>query len=221
MEEVEAANKAAVDSFHKIISLLSQPQSHDPFHHKTLIELTSDVVFGFKRVVSLLDNDLSHLRVRKFKRFKTIIPENILLEKDHQTLPKHIREIGSNVVKNSMQIPQNNPVSFSNYQFLQHQQKYQIKEMMYRRNDGGFNLNFDSSNCTPSISSNKSFVSSLSIEGSVSNLSGNSLSLIGSSRFNDQDSYQHKKRCSVRGDDGSGKCGSSGRCHCSKKRLIL
>uniref|UniRef100_M1C495 WRKY transcription factor n=1 Tax=Solanum tuberosum TaxID=4113 RepID=M1C495_SOLTU len=35
---------------------------------------------------------------------------------------------------------------------------------------------------------------------------------------NDQSSFQHKKRCSGRGEEGSVKCGSSGRCHCSKKR---
>lgn len=214
MEEVELANKSAVKSFHEIITLLSQP--HDHFHHRKLIDLTSDVVMGFKRVASLLDDKLSHPRVRKSKNFQTRVPENILLEKDNLSAPNVFKKNISlaNQYPSSMQIPQNTPTSFANYQFLQHQQKYQIEQqakMMYRGSNGGYNLSFDSSGCTPSMSSNRSFVSSLSIEGSVSNISGSSSHLVGSYG---QDTYQHKRRCSARGHDGS----SGGKCHCSKKR---
>ncbi|KAI3829730.1 hypothetical protein L1987_03858 [Smallanthus sonchifolius] len=206
MEDVESANKDAVQSFQRIISLLAQ--SHNQFHPKTLIELTGDVVIGFKRVVSLLDQDLGHSRVRKVNKFQTLIPQNIFLEKDHQ-FPKPIQEISSNVAGKFTQILQNTPAPVSNYQFLTHQD-YKTKQHI----NGGFNLNFNSSTCSPSISSNQSFVSSLSIEGSVTNLSGSSLSLIGSLRLSDQETFQHKKRCLGRGDEGS----SGGRCHCSKKR---
>ncbi|XP_071720537.1 probable WRKY transcription factor 21 isoform X2 [Rutidosis leptorrhynchoides] len=226
MEDVEAANKAAVESFHRIISLIAQP--HDHVHHKNLTELTKDVVTGFKKVVYLLDKELSNSRIRKFNRFQTRIPQNILLENNHKIPPKPIQmnnlslsnqygslELSSNW-KNSIQIPQN---TLSRYQYVQHQQNLQVKqqtEMMYRRANTGFNLNFDSSTCTPSISSNKSFASSLSIEGSVANMSGSSLNLIGSSsHLSDNDTYQHKKKCLGRGDYGN----SSGRCHCSKKRV--
>ncbi|KAJ6708941.1 WRKY TRANSCRIPTION FACTOR 21-RELATED [Salix koriyanagi] len=41
---------------------------------------------------------------------------------------------------------------------------------------------------------------------------------MGAARSSDQSSQQHKRKCSGRGEDGSVKCGSSGRCHCSKKR---
>nr|XP_043609272.1 probable WRKY transcription factor 21 [Erigeron canadensis] len=217
MEEVEAANKAAVESFHRLISLLSLDQDH--VHHKKLIESTKDVVIGFKRVVSILDNDLSHSRVRKFKKLQTLVPQNILLEKDHQSLPKPFQDVvkSNYSIGNSIQIPQNIP--FSSYQFFQNQQKYQVRqpaEMMYRQSNSGFTSSFDSSTCTPSMSSNKSFVSPLSMEGSVASLSGSSMSLMGSSRLSDQETYQHKRRCSDRGDVGSS-IGSS-RCHCSKKR---
>lgn len=106
--------------------------------------------------------------------------------------------------------------------FLQQQQQ-QMKhqaEMMYRRSNSGINLNFDSSSCTPTMSSTRSFISSLSIDGSVANFDGNSFHLIGAPLSSDQNS-QHKRKCSARGDDGSVKCGSSGRCHCSKKRWDL
>ncbi|RVX20438.1 putative WRKY transcription factor 21 [Vitis vinifera] len=66
------------------------------------------------------------------------------------------------------------------------------------------------------MSSTRSFISSLSVDGSVANLDGNAFHLIGPAR-SDQNSFQHKRKCS-RGEEGSVKCGSSGRCHCSKKR---
>ncbi|KAE8685037.1 Protein WRKY1 [Hibiscus syriacus] len=91
-------------------------------------------------------------------------------------------------------------------------------EMMFRRSNSGISLNFDSSSCTPTMSSTRSFISSLSIDGSVANLDGGGAFLFnGGSRSSDQGS-QHKKKCSARGGEGSVKCGSSGKCHCSKKR---
>ncbi|KAI3526653.1 hypothetical protein L1887_05913 [Cichorium endivia] len=204
MKEVEAANKAAVDSFHRVLTLLAQPQGH--MHHESLIELTGDVVIGFKKVVSLLDDNLSHARVRKFNRFQTLKTDHRSPPKPLQFLQPSVQEIApvelSSIGKNSIQIPQQIPPPFSHYQFLHHQHKYQFDH------HSGVNLTFDSSSCTPSISSNRSFVSSLSMEGSVANLGASSLHLIGSS--NDQDTYHHKKRCSARG--------NGGRCHCSKKR---
>ncbi|KAL4558710.1 hypothetical protein LXL04_036911 [Taraxacum kok-saghyz] len=254
MEEVEAANKAAVESCHRILNLLAQPQDH--VQSKNLMLQTGEAIVRFKKVVSLLDDGLRHSRVRKSKKTQNLIPHNILLDTTPaQEPPKPlqflltppnqahpVQEIASNAInntlslsnhrpsleltsngKNPIQIPQQNPNASSNYQFLQHhhQQQAQLQlkqqaEMMYRRSNSGINLNFD--NAGPTISSNKSFISSLSMEGSVTTLDGSSFHLIGSSRSTDQGTYQHKPRCSARGDDGSVKCGSSGRCHCSKKR---
>lgn len=259
MEEVEAANKAAIESCHRILNLLAQPQDH--LQSKNLMVQTGDAVLRFKKVVSLLDDGLGHPRVRKLKKVQNLIPQNILLDNTtiqeppkpplqllltappNQTHP--IQDSGSNAVKNTLSLvnhhpslelssigknldrnSQKNPNPSSNYQFLQnhHQQQTQLQlkqqaEMMYRRSNSGLNLNFDSSVGTPTISSNRSFMSSLSIEGSVTTLDGSSFQLIGStSRSTDQAAYQHKPRCSARGDDESAKCGSSGRCHCSKKR---
>nr|WCL15210.1 WRKY3645 [Atractylodes chinensis] len=253
MEEVEATNRAAVESCHRILSLLAQPQ--DQVQYKNLKVQTGDAVVKFKKVVSLLDNGLGHARVRMVKKISPHIPQNLLIDNPTMITPHQppkplqllleahpIQETGPNVVKNtlslgthqpslelssngkcSIQLSQNTP--HPNYHFLHQQQKYQQQvqlkqqaEMMYRRSNSGINLNFDSSTCTPTMSSNRSFMSSLSIEGSVANLDGSSFRLIGSSRSADQATYQHKRRCSGRGDDGSVKCGSSGRCHCSKKR---
>ncbi|KAL4571998.1 hypothetical protein LXL04_018766 [Taraxacum kok-saghyz] len=246
MEEVEAANRTAVESCHKILTLLAQPQ--DQIQYKNLTVQTGDAVVRFNKVVSLLNNGLGHARVRMVKKIATPVPQNILQDTPtHHHPPKPlqllldshpIQEIGANAVKNntlslsnhhpslelnsngkcSIQITQNPPHHSPNYHFLQQQKLKQQAEMMYRRSNSGISLNFDSSTCTPTMSSNRSFMSSLSIEGSVANLDGSSFRLIGSTRSADQGSYQHKRRCSGRGDDGSVKCGSSGRCHCSKKR---
>lgn len=250
--EIEVANKMAVESCHRVLSLMSQPK--DQIQYRNMMVETGEAVSKFKKVVSLLNAGLGHARVRRNKKFHAPLPQNILLDnsvgradyqqKAIQLLSNDFREtpvldLGSNVKsnitlgnssldlssngKNPLQISQQTPLS-SNYHFLQ--QKYQLQqqqlkqqaEMMYRRNNSGISLNFDSSTCTPTMSSSRSFLSSLSVDGSVANMDGNAFHLIGASRSLDQSSYQHKRRCSAKGDDGSVKCGSSGRCHCSKKR---
>ncbi|KAM0054085.1 putative transcription factor WRKY family [Helianthus debilis subsp. tardiflorus] len=269
MEEIEAANKSAVESCHRILNLLAQPSDH--VQSRKLKVQTDEAVVRFKKVVSLLDGGLtlSHPRVRKFNKNQILIPQNILL--DHipiQEQPKPLQFLSKgqnqaypfqesvpNGVKNSLSLAnykpssaspspslelsligsnnknpiqignsQQNPNPNSGYQFLQHnhQQPAQLQlkqqaEMMYRRSNSGINLNFDSAVCTPTISSNRSFMSSMSMEGSVTTLDGSSFHLIGSTRSTDQ-TTQHKPRCSGRGDDGSMKCGSSGRCHCKKRK---
>ncbi|XP_073284678.1 probable WRKY transcription factor 21 [Primulina huaijiensis] len=103
------------------------------------------------------------------------------------------------------------------FQLQQQQLKHQA-EMMYKLSNSGVSLNFDNSTCTPTMSSTRSFISSLSMDGSVANANGSSFGLIGAARSADQSFFHHKKRCSGRGEGGSSKCGGSGRCHCSKKR---
>nr|GLL30719.1 probable WRKY transcription factor 21 isoform X1 [Ipomoea trifida] len=258
MEEIEEANRAAVESCHRVISLLSQP--HDQNQYAKLALETGEAVHKFKRVVSKLNSTLGHARVRKVKKIQTpSLPPSILLENpmcrgdDHhpkalQLLPAISLEASnqekgsSGVIKSGLAlgspsfelnlhgktpVPLSHQTPIPSYHFLQQQQRYQQQqqqqlkqqaEMIYRRSNSGISLNFDSSTCTPTMSSTRSFISSLSIDGSVANMDGNAFHLIGASRSADLSSYQHKKRCSGRGEDGSTKCGSSSRCHCSKKR---
>lgn len=277
MEGVEEANRAAVESCHRVLSILSQPHQ-DQVQYKNLMVETGEAMYKFKRVVSLLSNGLGHARVRRLKNVQTPFPRNILLEnpssgggttdqppsKNLQILQSSFmenspsQEIGSSSVKSSLCLGNSsletssngkNPLQLSqptpsaHYHFLQQQQqqlqqlqqqqhKFQLQhqqqqqqlmkhqaEMMFRKSNSGINLNFDSSSCTPSMSSTRSFLSSLSVDGSVANLDGNAFQLMGGTRSLDQISHQHKKRCSVKGEEGSVKCGSSSsRCHCSKKR---
>ncbi|KAL0458266.1 UNVERIFIED_CONTAM: putative WRKY transcription factor 21 [Sesamum latifolium] len=246
MEEVEKANSAAVESCHRVISILSQLQDQNQCRN-LLVEQTGEAVHKFKKVVSLLNSSCGHARVRKSKKIQTPLPfpQNIFLENpifttdDHQ--PKSLHHPHQEIVpfvKNtlalgnpSLELSSNGKslqLAQQNYNFIQqqhqqrlHLQQQQLKqqaELMYRRSNSGISLNFDSSTCTPTMSSTRSFISSLSIDGSVANFDGSAFRLLGPSRSADQSSYHHKRRCLGRGEDGSVKCGGSGRCHCSKKR---
>ncbi|XP_059652799.1 probable WRKY transcription factor 39 [Cornus florida] len=273
MEGVEEANKAAVDSCHRVLSLLCQSQ--DQVQYKNLMVETGEAVFKFQRVVSLLSNGLGHGRVRKLKKFSSSLPQNIFLENpNHKTNPSPltlqllptnnpknpILEMDSKPKSTTMQLSQKmfleNPTldvpssvkpplqivqqkPSQHHQFLQqqlhnqqqmqklqlHQQqqqqmKYQADMIYSTSNNSGINLKFDVSSCTPTMSSNRSFMSSLSIDGSVANLGANSFHLIGVPQTSDQNLQQPRRRCSDRGENGSVKCGTSGKCHCSKKRKL-
>ncbi|KAK9292692.1 hypothetical protein L1049_020671 [Liquidambar formosana] len=272
MEEVEEVNKAAVESCHRVLNLLCQPQ--DQVQYRNLMAEAGDAVSKFKRVVSLLSNVSGHGRVRKLRKFRLPLPQKIFLETPHCNAipsPKSLQLLPTNFLenprpemdskaKNSLQITQKillenpaldigsslkpplqlaQPKSSPHYlllqqqhmqqqqqqqqiqrlQFQQQQMKYHA-DVMYSRSNSGINLKFDGSSCTPTMSSTRSFISSLSIDGSVANLDGNSFHLIGVPQSSDQNSQQHRRRCSGRGEDGSVKCGTSGKCHCSKRRKL-
>ncbi|XP_057438588.1 probable WRKY transcription factor 21 [Lotus japonicus] len=260
MEEVEEANRAAVESCHRVISMLSQPQ--DQVEYKNLMVETGEAVKKFKRVVSLLSNGgVGHARVRKLKKLpipfsQSILKDNPNCKTNHNQsktfefpqigFPDNsVQELGSSVRSSiclgngnpSLELSSNgkNPLVIAqqplstHYNILQQQQQLQRlswqqlqmkqqAEMMFRRKNGVINLNFDNSSCTPSMSCTRSFVSSLSIDGSLANMDGSAFQLAGAAHPSDQNSEQHKRKCSAGGDEGSTKCGSSAKCHCSKKR---
>ncbi|QCE06315.1 WRKY transcription factor 22 [Vigna unguiculata] len=148
MEEVEQANRAAVESCHRVLSLLSQPR--DQVQHRNLVVETGDAVVRFKKVVSLLQSGLGHARVRKVK--------NPQVPFTHQSI------------------------------FL------------------------DNPNCKTNNHHSKN------LHVFQPSFPDNSIQELGAPHSSDQNSQQHKRKCSARGDEGSLKCGSSSRCHCSKKR---
>ncbi|PHT77658.1 putative WRKY transcription factor 21 [Capsicum annuum] len=221
MEEIEEANNAAVENCHRVMSLLSSG-THDRNQYMNLVRETGEAVNKFKKVVTLLNSTLGHARVRKSNKFKTPLPHNILVENpnckiDDQAKALRSRPIdenrvlemgGTNVKCNltlgspSLELSSNsrNPLNFGqqthlpSYNYLQQQQQQQRLFLLQQQ----------------------SFISSLSVDGSVAN--GSNFHLVGASQSLDQSSFQHKRRCSERGDEGSVKCGSSGKCHCSKKR---
>ncbi|GAB4836014.1 WRKY Transcription Factor [Ancistrocladus abbreviatus] len=266
MEEVEAANKTAVESSHRVLSLVAC-RKQDQFQFMNVVAAqTSDAVFRFKRLVSLLGNEFGHARARRLEKFpSSSLPQSIFLETPHcepfDPSPKSLQlfptkdlvsEFELNA-KNSLQFAQKMPVEnppvdinlsakppvqvaqqtplqpklqFLNQQLLHHQQQMQKTQfqqqqmnsptdIVYSQSSSGANVKLDGSSCTHTMSSNRSFLSSLSLDGSVA---GNSFQLIGVPRLY-QNSHQLSGSCSVKGDNGSVKYGS-GKCHCSKRRKL-
>ncbi|XP_050220960.1 probable WRKY transcription factor 39 [Mercurialis annua] len=256
MEKIEEANKAAIESCHRVIGLLCQPRNQT--QSKNLMMETGEAVCKFKRVVSLLSNSLGHGKVKKMSKFRSSLPQNLFLDSPNcRTIlaPKPLQMIPANFlenpnfqmessksksfvenpvlemnlnVRNSLQIPQIKPSQPFNFlqqqqqiqriQFQQQQQMRYQADMIYSRSNSGVNLRFDGSNCTPAISTSGSYMSSLSMDGgTVTNFDGDSsFHLIGVP----QSSNQTRRRCSGRGEDGNVKCGSTGKCHCSKRRKL-
>ncbi|XP_044482883.1 probable WRKY transcription factor 74 [Mangifera indica] len=238
MEEVEEANKAAVESCYRVLGLLSQHRDHQQVQYRNLAGETDEAVFRFKRVVSLLSSSFGHGRIRKLrnKKLSSSLPQSIFLDSPNYTpvfSPKPLQIIPADPMHSSPKFPlQAIPsphVHFMHHQqqlqrlrFQQHQQKYQADmNMLYssRSTNSGINLKFDGSSCTPTMSSTKSLVSSLSLDGSVANFDGNSFQLIGVPQHSSQISQQSKStRCSGRGENVNMKCSTVGKCHCSKRR---
>ncbi|KAL5989008.1 hypothetical protein ACLOJK_027110 [Asimina triloba] len=271
MEEVEEANKAAVECCHRVLNQLSNPQ--DQLQFRNLMAETGEAISRFQKVVSLLSGSgVGHGRVRILKKIQSSPPPPLKIFLDspisrldsasfppkvlHRNFMDNPNQGVDSSAGNTLQLSKNmfldhqtqeldsssaaaaiaaaaknHHLQPSHLQFLQQQQqqRYQFQQqmkfhadMMFRRSNSGINLKFDNSSCTPTMSSTRSFVSSLSMDGSVASLDGKAFHLIGGPQTSsDRNPNQPpKRRCSGRGEDGSGKCGTSGRCHCSKRRKL-
>ncbi|CAM8881630.1 unnamed protein product [Rhodiola kirilowii] len=265
MEEVEGANRAAVESCDKVLNLLSQlPNAREDLVKRNLMAETGEAVGKFRKVALLLGRTVGHARAKISKNLpmaKVPVESNQNEKADHRAgnflslnsnLGKNIKqESGPSVTRSivcsenpslSLEIglsynnqlaqsgkPQQVTSSQHHYQLLQHQrmqqhqlmkyrfQQQQQAEMMFNKSNSGISMHFESSSCTPTLSSNRSFMSSLSMDRSVANVNGGAFQYFGASHSLDHNLPLQKKKCNGRGENGSLKCGSS-RCHCSKKR---
>ncbi|ONK64955.1 uncharacterized protein A4U43_C07F31830 [Asparagus officinalis] len=231
MEEVEEANRAAVESCHRALSHLSQAQ------YRNMMVETDEAVSKFRKVTSLLSNRVGHARARRSKKthsfnHKIFLDSPIVFAKPAQIIPRTLLKIstpdfGSTPKSlNHHEMFLENPHHFhylqqqqNSYQRIQQRQhQMKIQAEMFKRSNSGIDLKFDNSSCTPTVSSTKSFLSSLSVEGSNASFEGMPFQLIGGS--NSSEHPRMKRRCHGRGEDGNGKCAISGRCHCSKRRKL-
>ena len=235
MEEIEGTNRAAVESCHRVLNLLHQ-QGHGS---SSLVSETREAVSRFKRVGSLLSKSVGHARFRRANKkplphlSQTIFLDPCLLQTTQ--LPESSQKLRSSF--HELSLRPNDSLTLGTRSFSlkappllqlnqqqqqqqlqahhlhQQQQRHHQAEIMLRKCSGGISLSFDNSSCTPTMSSTRSFVSSLSIDGSVANAEGrNSFHVVG-----DQSLLPHSKRkCLLKGDEH----GSSSRCHCSKKRSV-
>lgn len=216
----------AVFKFQKVVSLLSTGLGHgrarivkkiqSPFPPKSFLANTIYRTDSNTKSLQLLQrnlrmNPVTEMDLTTINPIQLPLIENQTLEMDsYSSAAENHTQLGSQMQTMHLQL------------FLQQQQKMKLQaDMLYRRSNSGVNLKFDSSIGTPTVSSSRSLISSLSMDGSVSRLNGKPLHLIGGSQLSDGNLHQaSKRRCSCR-EDGSGKCGTSGRCHCSKRRLHL
>uniref|UniRef100_A0A804N4Y1 WRKY domain-containing protein n=1 Tax=Zea mays TaxID=4577 RepID=A0A804N4Y1_MAIZE len=113
------------------------------------------------------------------------------------------------------------------YPFHQQQSRQKLQAEMFRRSNSGISLKFDSPSpsggAAGTMSSARSFMSSLSIDRSMASLDGKRpFHLVGTPVASDPaDAHRApKRRCTGRGEDGRGKCATTGRCHCSKRRKL-
>lgn len=258
MDVVEEANRAAIDSCHGVLNLLSQPQGE--IQYGNLSAETRQAVSKFKRVSSLLGKTLGHARFRMGKKCGTPMPQKVLFgcpvskadlpnKKHVQLLHDKLNEFprpNDNGSTGKSSLSWGNPsiqtmssngrsslvhsqATSSYYQFAQQQQqsfqlhqqqlKHHQAEMWCKSTNGGIDLNFDGPSCNPTMSSTRSFVSSLSIDGSVANLDSSGFNL-NVAAYSGHISGQKWRKCCFKGEDGNVKCGSasSRRCHCTKKR---
>lgn len=270
MEEVEEANRAAVECCHRVLSHLSPSQ--DQVQYRNLMAETGEAVSKFRKVVSLLGNEVGHARVRRskkthsfnhkifldnplvgttkpisltpnpaqlIKRTLLTISTPDLLDSAHPKPPQHHQIPHKTFLEDPMleqlaSQSQHTSSSSQHFQYLQQQQQHnthqrlqqfqqqmKLQAEMFKRSSSGINLKFDNSSCTPTVSSTRSFLSSLSMDGSVASLEGKPFQLIGGSQSSEPGLHPPpKRRCTGRGEDGSGKCATSGRCHCSKRRKL-
>ncbi|TVU49287.1 EcWRKY-35 [Eragrostis curvula] len=265
MEEVEMANRAAVESCHRVLSLLSQQQ--DPALLKSIASETGEACAKFRKVTALLGDGgggrSGHARGRFSRKGR---PMGFLSHKGvlgsssgtpSETMPgcsaapspstsyAQLRaqvngasesrglDLASSSGAHQLGAPklvQPLSVQFQignvahRYPFHQQPARQKLQAEMFKRSNSGISLKFDSpsaSGATGTMSSARSFMSSLSMDGSVVSLEGKRpFHLVGVPVASDPADVQHapKRRCMGKGEDGRGKC--AGRCHCSKRRRM-
>nr|CAD1841716.1 unnamed protein product [Ananas comosus var. bracteatus] len=196
MEEVEEANREAIESCYKVLSLISQSQDQQHLQRNILAE-TGEAVSKFKKVVSILSSSVGHARVRIVKKSTTPLNQKILLQDPlisnpnpfnllqrsalhkQQFRPKiylenPIVELKPASSRSTLQLPPQ-AAPPAHFGFLQQQQQQQ-QQQNSQRGGGGVR-------------------------------SG--------ARFPAAQEEVYGQR-----EDGSGKCAATGRCHCSKRRKL-
>ncbi|XP_058105496.1 probable WRKY transcription factor 21 [Magnolia sinica] len=213
----------AVLKFRKVVSLLNASLGHGRVRMLNKIQSSPPPKILLDNPIAIADSNAK----RKFLENPTLLDsstKNPIQISKTISLENPTMEMESAADRNHLQPPPHLQFLQKQHQEqqqrFQHQQQMKLQADMMFRSNSGINLKFTSSSCMPTMSSTRSFMSSLSMDGSVASLDGKAFHLIGSSQtLSDQNLHQpSKRRCSGRGEDGSGKCGTSGRCHCSKRR---
>lgn len=246
MEEVEKANRAAVESCRGVLGLLSQP--HDQAQSGILLSETRDVIAGFRKVISLLGKSSGHRRIRVGNKIVSTSNHKLLPEPDYQLLPKmehtsNPPQLQRKILEAKIQIldlSARNPFQASQriflenqlsqqasspreHQFLQRQQQHDPRFQFPEKMNLQANM-FQRSNSVISFkfegSSHTPSTSTTRSFSSSLSMDGKSFHLIGGPVPSDPVNLHHppKRRCVCVAEDGNGKCSMSGRCRCLKRR---
>ncbi|CAL9128928.1 Plant zinc cluster domain [Musa troglodytarum] len=235
-KDLKAETGNAISMFNKVVSMLSNGVGHarlrrlknpQQLHFNHTIFLDSPVVSRadpFPLLVQFLPRNLLEKPANELgstARIPSQIPPRMLLEN-----PAAATDASSRGTVQAAYSPNPAHLHFlqqqHNSQVFQLQQHMKFQNEMYGSGNSGKNLMFDNSSCTATASSSRSFLSSLSIDGSMGSMDGKAFNLFGGPQLSDSMNWHlnDKRRCSRGGNDGSGKCAKTSRCHCSKKRKL-
>ncbi|KAJ1266191.1 hypothetical protein BS78_08G131800 [Paspalum vaginatum] len=266
MEEVEVANRAAVESCHRVLALLSQQQ--DPALLKSIASETSEACAKFRKVATLLGNGGSsgHARGRFSRRGGPVgllnqkgllgsssppmemmpstaaaapstsygqlrpwingMPDSRGLDLACSSSKGGAHPFGAPKLVQPLSVQFQIGNVAHRYPFHQQPSRQKLQAEMFKRSNSGISLKFESpspSGGAGTMSSARSFMSSLSMDGSLASLDGKRpFHLVGAPVASDPADVHRapKRRCTGKGEDGRGKCATTGRCHCSKRRKL-
>lgn len=222
LSDLDMTTKEAISKFQKVVSLLGARTGHarfrrglrqSPAYTKACMETPS---YCFNQHVSpglVYPPELSQspAPIRQFMPSQNSTPAVFGMSAHHHRQQQLYQQ---------QQQQQQQKLHYSQ---LQHQQQQQLSlqaELMLRNNSF---MKFENSiSCTPTLSSTKSFMSSLSIDGSVANDKPPLLTYhqLMNPIQEGATVSSSKRKCSGKGDEAGGKCRSTGRCHCSKRRKL-
>lgn len=242
--EVQEAAKAGLANAHRLLDILAQQQQRQQQHmSQECSSVAGESLSNFRTLVGLLGRK-GHARVRRAPSKPNDVPGHEYL--DGSYLPLDAASIRDSFSLNSLSSQmglvhhigqyfpcQSSPAGINNslgshIQYCNHFLRQQTVEAqpplhlqpLITQPDFVMRTPYlkmeNSTSCTP-LSSTKSFLSSLSMDGSVAN--HKQLVFHPSfSHLQDRIAASSKRKCSGKGDEAGGKCGTTGKCHCLKRR---
>uniref|UniRef100_A0A0D6QUH9 WRKY domain-containing protein n=1 Tax=Araucaria cunninghamii TaxID=56994 RepID=A0A0D6QUH9_ARACU len=241
--DVQETTRAGIESAQRMLSIMSQqPQQHTQHVEQEFSSTAMDALSRFNKVVSLLSRT-GHARVRRGpirnQLAAKIGSEQIFMDGSNFSQPESAsNHVSASIhssssdfavsqhVKPFLSCPSTSSAVLTadnnRHQQLHQQMHYSQLQLQHISPQAEMFRNAymkleNSISCTPTLSSTKSFMSSLSMDGSVAN--DKQMMQYQSIHSAQERITGTKRKCSGKGDE-SGKCGSTGRCHCSKRRKL-
>ncbi|KAJ7564085.1 hypothetical protein O6H91_02G001000 [Diphasiastrum complanatum] len=224
---VQEAAKAGLENTEVLLQMFLQQHNKQQPCQEVCNSATVEAISKFRKVITLL-NRTGHARFRRGSK-DSFAPNLSGLESsfieapnfqqiDHTSTPA--KQMGSSPQSTQKHAPSSFTPLGKSQSDLEAIDQYRNKHLHPHQSvqsDHSCRSRENSISCTPRLSNTKSFMSSLSMDGSTlasdkpSSLSKQSLPPVWTSHG----APSAKRKCS---EDLSGKCATLGRCHCSKRR---